>query len=73
MVDHTADKMILTFLQIFSKLGIPNIIHCDRRSNFLSKTFQQFCTNLTISPQFEVLCISEVLCNVLCIKYYEEM
>ena len=44
--------MILAFLQIFSKLGIPNTIHCDGGSNFLSKTFQEFCANLNISLQF---------------------
>ena len=44
--------MILAFLQIFSKLDIPNTICCDRGSNFLSKTFQVFCANLNISLQF---------------------
>ena len=51
VVDHTADKMILPFLQIFSKLGIHNTIQCDRGSNFLSKTFQEFFANLNISLQ----------------------
>ena len=52
VTDHTADKMILAFLQICSKLGIPNTICCDRGSIFLSKTFQQFYFNMTISLQF---------------------
>ena len=55
MVDCTAHKTILAFLQIFSKPGIPNTIYCNKGSNFLSKTFKQFYINLTISLQFSSL------------------
>ena len=34
MVDHTTDKMILAFFNVFSKLAITNNIQCDRGSNF---------------------------------------
>ena len=42
VVDHTADKTILAFLNIFSKLGIPNKIQCDRGSNFHQEVFMIF-------------------------------
>ena len=44
MVDHTADKAILSFLNIFSQLGIPSIMWYNRGSNFSSKSFQEFCS-----------------------------
>ena len=37
VVDHTADKAILAFLNIFSKLGIPNKIQCKRFKHFIQK------------------------------------
>ena len=52
VVDHTADKTILAFLNIFSKLGIPNKIWCNRGSNFLSRSFQEFYSNLDIVLEF---------------------
>ena len=42
VVDHITDKTILAFLNIFSKLGIPNKIWCNTGSNFLSGSFQDF-------------------------------
>ena len=52
VMDHTADKMILAFLNIFSKLGIPNQIWFDRGSNFLSRNFHDFCSNLHTVLEF---------------------
>ena len=48
VVDHTADKTFLAFLNIFSKLGIPSKIQCDRGSTFLSRSFYEFCSNLDV-------------------------
>ena len=42
VVDHTVDKTILAFLNIFSKLGIPNKIGCDRGSHFYPEVFMNF-------------------------------
>ena len=52
MVDHTADKTILVFSNIFSKHGIPNKTQCNRGLNFLSRGFQEFCSNLDIVLEF---------------------
>ena len=42
VADHSAEKTINAFLQIFSKLGIPTTIHCDCGVNFTSWTFITF-------------------------------
>ena len=52
VLDHTADKTILAFLNILSKLGVPNKIQCDRGSNILSRGFHEICSNLDTVLEF---------------------
>ena len=56
VVDHTADKTILALLNIFTKLGIPNKIQCDRGSNFLLRNFHDFHSTLNIVLEFSSSC-----------------
>ena len=51
IVDHATEKTILAFLNIISKLGIPNKIWCNRDSNFYPEVFT-FFSNLDIVLEF---------------------
>ena len=52
VVDCIAYKTILKFLNIFSKLDILNKIQCNRCSNFLFRSFEDFFPNLDIVLEF---------------------
>ena len=47
--DHTAQETIATFVSVFAELGVPQTIHCDRGTNYMSNNFASFCKGLNIS------------------------
>ena len=47
--DHTTQETIATFVSIFAEHGVPQTIHCDRGTNYMSNNFASFCKGLNIS------------------------
>ena len=47
--DHTAQETIATFVSVFAELGVPQTIHCDHGTNYMSNNFASFCKGLNIS------------------------
>ena len=50
--DHSSEQTVATFLQIFSKFGVPDEIRSDRGSNFTSQLFLSFCKGLDVKLSF---------------------
>ena len=50
--DHSSEQTVATFIQIFSELGVPDAIHCDRGTNFTSQLFLSFCKGLDVKLLF---------------------
>ena len=50
--DHSSEQTVVTFLQIFSKFGVPDEIRSDRGSNFTSQLFLSSCKGLDVKLSF---------------------
>ena len=50
--DHSSEQTVATFLQIFSKFGVPDEICSDRGTNFTSQSFLSFCKGLDVKLSF---------------------
>ena len=49
MKDYNAQETIATFVSIFAEHGVPQTIHCDQGTNYMSNNFTNFCRGLNIS------------------------
>ena len=48
MMDHSAEETIRQCQSIFSELGVPRTLHCDRGSNLTSMQFQEFAKSVNL-------------------------
>lgn len=46
--DTTTNTITTTLTHVFSRFGIPKIIHTDQGTNFVSGSFKRFCDNLNV-------------------------
>ena len=52
MKDHSAEETIRHCQSIFSELGVPKTLHCDRGSNYTSVQFQEFAKSVNLRLTF---------------------
>ena len=52
VLDHSSEKTVPTFLQIFSEFGVLDEICSDRGANFTSQLFLSFCKGLNVKLSF---------------------
>ena len=52
MKDHSTEETIKQCQSIFSELGVPKTLYCDRGANFTSVMFQEFAASLNMSLTF---------------------
>ena len=52
MKDHSTEETIKQCQSIFSELGVPKTLHCDKGANFTNVMFQEFAVSLNMSLTF---------------------
>ena len=52
MRNHSTEETIKQCQSIFSELGVPKTLHCDRGANYTSVMFQEFAASLNMSLTF---------------------
>ena len=52
MKDHSSEETIRQCQSIFSELGVPKTLHCDRGSNYTSTLFQDFASSIILKLTF---------------------
>ena len=50
--DHSSEQTVAAFLQVSSKSGVPNSVHCNCGTNFTSQLFLSFCKGLDVKLSF---------------------
>ena len=50
--DHSSEQTVAAFLQVLSKFGVPDSVHCDCGTNFTSQLFLPFCKGLDVKISF---------------------